>query len=61
MAIVKIELVNQNKKPTISYDTAIGDITILVDTGANIPIYFGSLESFLSIFQMQKKLIGLHL
>ena len=47
---IKIELVNQNKKPTIRYRTNYRHISVLIDTGANIPIYFGSIATFLSDF-----------
>ena len=47
---VKIELVNQNKKPTIRYRTNYRHISVLIDTGANIPIYFGSIDTFLLDF-----------
>ena len=46
MAVIKIELNNQNKKPTIECNTALGGISTLIDTGANIPIYFGSENAF---------------
>ena len=50
MASIRINLINQDKKPTISYDADLGHISVLIDTGANIPIYFGNVSTFLLDF-----------
>ena len=55
MDTVKIELINQNKKPTISYISDYRHISVLIDTGANIPIYFGGVETFLLDFPKAKE------
>ena len=54
MATIKINLVSQNIKPTLDYKANARHISVLVDTGAHLPIYFGNSRSFLYDFPSAK-------
>ncbi len=46
MATVRINLIQQNIKPTLDYSAKARHISVLIDTGAHLPIYFGGVRAF---------------